>query len=294
MHNSSLVSVSIRHNRKITAAMLQSCRLRLSDQNVSISLRQATGKLMGTAADPAVIGAKPLSEGERIIDTFIAASKTFTDIRRNASWWVPWLLMAIFGLGMVFVVDKKLGMDTAYENQLRLQPKQMDKIDQMPPDQKANAIRIGTAITRYIAYGWPMMTIIFLAIIAAVLMATFNFGFGAEVKFRQAMAVSMYASLPSIIKVLIASVVVAVGAAEGFTFQNPVASNLSGLVDPSSSHFLYSVLASLDVFTIWTLVLTGIGYSCITRVKRGTCMGVVFGWWIVIVLVSSGFGALFA
>ena len=249
---------------------------------------------MSTAADPAIIGEKPLSEGERIVDTFIAPSKTFTDIRRNASWWAPWLLMAVFGLGMVFVVDKKLGMETAYENQLRLSPKQMDKIEQMPPEQKANAIRIGTAFTRYFSYGWPIMTIIFLGIIAAVLMATFNFGFGAEVKFKQALAVSMYASLPSIIKVLIAIAVVGFGAAEGFTFQNPVASNLGGLVDPSSSHFLYSVLASLDVFTIWTLVLTGIGYSCITRVKRGTCMGVVFVWWIVVVLVSSGLGALFA
>jgi hypothetical protein len=249
---------------------------------------------MSTAADPAVIGEKPLSEGERIIDTFIAPSKTFTDIRRNASWWAPWLLMAVFGLGMVFTVDKKLGMDTAYENQLRLSPKQMDKIDQMPPDQKAKAIQIGIAFTRYVSYGWPLMNIIVVGIIAGVLMATFNFGFGAEVKFMQAMAVSMYAFLPGIIRALVAIGVVSAGAAEGFTFQNPVASNLGGLVDPSSSHFLYSVLTSIDIFNIWTLVLTGIGYSCITRVKRGTCMGVVFGWWIVVTLVSSGLGALFA
>jgi hypothetical protein len=251
-------------------------------------------EFMSTAADPAVIGEKPLSEGERIIDTFIAPSKTFTDIRRNASWWAPWLLMAVFGFGMVFVVDKKIGMDTAYENQLRLSPKQMDKIDQMPPDQKAKAIQFGTAFTRYVSYGWPLMNIIVVGIIAGVLMATFKFGLGAEVKFMQAMAVSMYAFLPGIIRALVAIGVVSAGAAEGFTFQNPIASNLSGLVDPSSSHFLYSVLTSIDIFNIWTLILTGIGYSCITRVKRGTCMGVVFGWWIVVTLVSSGLGALFA
>ena len=249
---------------------------------------------MSTAADPAVIGDKPLSQAERIIDTFIAPSKTFTDIRRNASWWAPWLLMAVFSLGMVFVVDKKLGIDTAYENQLRLSPKQMDKIDQMPPDQKAKTLKMGATITRYFSYGWPLMMIIFVGIVAAVLMATFNFGFGAEVTFMQAMAVSMYAFLPGIIKALVAIGVVSAGAAEGFTFQNPVASNLSPLVDPTSSHFLYSVLASIDIFNIWTLILTGIGYSCITRVTRNTCMAVVFGWWIVVTLVSSAIGALFA
>ena len=69
------------------------------------------------------------------------------------------------------------------------------------------------------------------------------------------------------------------GAAEGFTFQNMVASNLGGLVDPTSSHFLYSVLTAIDAFNIWTLVLTGIGYSCVTKVKRGTCMASRF--WLV-------------
>lgn len=238
--------------------------------------------------------AKPLTEVERIVDTFVAPSKTFTDIRRNASWWVPWLLMSIFGLAMVFVVDKKLGMDTAYENQLRLSPKQMDKIDSMPADQKAKAVQLGATITRYFAYGSPLLTIVFVGILAGVLMATFNFGFGAEVKFQQAMAISMYAFLPSILKSLIAIGVVGMGAAEGFTFQNPVASNLGGLVDPNSSHFLYAALSAIDAFNIWILVLTGIGYACVTRVKRGTCMAVVFGWWVVVTLVGAGVGALFA
>ena len=237
---------------------------------------------------------KPLTEMERVVDTFVAPSKTFTDIRRNASWWVPWLLMSVFGLAMVFVVDKKLGMDTAYENQLKLSPKQMDKIDQLPADQKAAQMRIGATITRYFAYCSPLLTIIFVGVIAGVLMATFNFGFSAEVKFKQAMAISMYAFLPGIIRALIAMGVVGMGAAEGFTFQNMVASNLGGLVDPTSSHFLYSVLTAIDAFNIWTLILTGIGYSCVTRVKRGTCMGVVFGWWAVVTLAGAGFGALFA
>ncbi len=249
---------------------------------------------MNAAADTAPIGEQPLSEMERVIDTFVAPSKTFTDIRRSASWWVPWLLMSVFGLAMVFVVDKKLGMDTAYENQMRMSPKQMDRIDQMPPDQKANAMKLGANITRDFAYTSPLLTIIFIGVIAGVLMATFNFGLGAEVKFMQSMAISMYAFLPTIIKSLIAIGVVSAGAAEGFTFQNPVASNLSGLVDPNSSHFLYSILTSIDIFTIWTLILTGIGYSCITKVKRGTCMGVVFGWWVVMSLIGAGIGALFA
>ena len=249
---------------------------------------------MSEAASAIPVDEKPLTETERVVDTFIAPTKTFTDIRRNARWIVPWILMSIVGLALVFVVDKKLTMETAYENQLRLSPKQMDKIDSLPADQKAKAMQLGANITRYFGYGSPILTLVFVGIIAGVLMATFNFGFGAEVSFMQATAISMYAFLPTIIRALIAMTLVGVGAAEGFTFQNQVASNLGGLVDPTSSHFLYSVLSAIDIFNIWVLILTGIGYSCVTRVKRGICMAVVFGWWVVVTLVGAGIGALFA
>ena len=89
-------------------------------------------------------------------------------------------------------------METAYENQLRLSPKQMDKIDSVASRPEGQAMRIGATITRYFAYGSPLLTIIAAAIFAGVLMATFNFGFGAEVKFKQAMAISMYAFLPAL------------------------------------------------------------------------------------------------
>ena len=63
---------------------------------------------------------KPLSEVERVVDTFVAPSKTFTDLRRSANWFVPWLLLAIASVAMVFVVDKKLGMEKVVENQMVL------------------------------------------------------------------------------------------------------------------------------------------------------------------------------
>jgi Yip1 domain len=248
---------------------------------------------MSSASSVAPLEQPPLSQGERVIDTFIAPSKTFTDIRRSSSWWVPWILLAIVSLAMVTVVDKKLGMDKVVENQMALSPKQAEKLDQLPPDQRASQMQTIVKFTRTIAYAYPAIAIIVVAIMAAVLMGTFNLGFGAHLTFNQCMAISMYASLPGIIKALIAILAISVGGGESFTFQNPVASNLGALVDPSS-HFLYSVATSLDVFTIWVIVLTGLGYACVTKLKRGTCMAVVFGWWAVVVLAGAGFAALLA
>ncbi len=139
-----------------------------------------------------------LSQAERVIDTFIAPSKTFTDIRRSASWWLPWLIGAIVGLALVTVVDKKVGMDKVAENQLQLSPKQAAKVEQLPPDQREQQMEVSTKITRGFSYGFPAFTLVILAIVAAVLLATFKFGFGAELTFGQAFAISIMPGSPAV------------------------------------------------------------------------------------------------
>jgi hypothetical protein len=248
---------------------------------------------MSSASSIAPSEQPPLSQGERVVDTFVAPSKTFTDIRRNASWWVPWILISIAGLALVFTVDKKVGMEKVAENSIQLSPKRAAKLDQLPPDQRASQMEIAAKVTRIFAYGSPVLTIVFVVVIAAVLVGTFKLALGAEVKFKHGMAISMYAFLPGIIKALLVILTIMISGGESFTFEHQLASNLGPLFDPSSP-FLYSIATSLDLFNIWTLILTGIGYSCVSKVKRGTSMAVVFGWWIVVVLVGAGFSAFFA
>lgn len=254
----------------------------------------AKEELVSAAGDTVPTAEKSLTEVERVVDTFIAPTKTFTDIRRNASWWLPYILVAASWFAMAYVADSKVGFETIVNNQLRLSPKQAERLEQAPPDQRAqqmNGMVKGNRIFWF--YIAPVAALLLAAVMAGIYIGTFNFGFGAELKFKQCIAVFMYASLPLILKTGIAILVFFVGGGEGFTFQNPVASNLGGLVDPNS-HFLYSVATSVDIFLFWTLILTGIAYSCLTRVKRSTCMAVVFCWWVVLTLFFSGLGALFA
>lgn len=248
---------------------------------------------------PASVAATPgdmppaLSQAERVIDTFVAPGKTFTDIRRSSSWWLPWLIGAIVGLALVYVIDTKVGMEKVVENQIQLSPKASARMDKLPPDQRDAQMETQAKITRNFSYGFSVITLVVLAVVAAVLLATFKFGFGAQLTFGQAFAISNYAWLPGCIKALLVILTVSISGGENFTFQNQLASNLGAFLDPKGSHFLYSVASSIDVFTIWILILHGIGYQCVTRLKRGTCMGVVFGWWAVVTLVGAAIGSLF-
>src|SRR5208337_1421016 len=174
---------------------------------------------MSAATSTVPLESKPLSEVERVVDTFVAPSKTFTDIRRSASWWMPWVLMSIFGLALVFTVDKKVGMEKVAENSIQLAPKRAAKLDQLPSEQRASQMEMAAKITRIFAYASPVLTVIIVAILAGVLLGTFNFGFGAELTFMQCMAISMYAFLPGIIKALLVMVTIMIGGGEGFTFE---------------------------------------------------------------------------
>ncbi len=246
---------------------------------------------MGSAAPAVPSEPKPLSEIERVVDTFVAPTEAFTDLRRSANWLVPFLLVVIGTVALVFVADKKIGMEKIVDNQLAMQPKQAETLDKLPADQRAERMQTVIKINRIASYLSPIIVLVFLLIVAAVLLGTFNFGLGTELTFNQCIAVCMYASLPGVIKSLLAILAVVVGSGEGFTFQNPLASNLSGLVDPSS-HFLYTLTTSADLFAVWTLILSGIGFSCLTKVKRSTCLAVVFGWWLIFILASSGLSAV--
>ena len=251
---------------------------------------------MSTPVAPAApIDQQPLSEGARIINTFTAPSKTFTDIRRSARWFVPWLVMAIFSYLFVAAVAQKVGWDQVVQNQIHLNPKQADRIDSMPPGQRQQALSLSVSITKGISYAIPVANLIFLAIIALVFMATFNFMLGAEIGFGQALAVVMYAWLPSIVKAILAVISLYAGASpESFFIDNPVASNLGALVDMAAHPALFRLLAAFDIFAIWILILEGIGFSCISKVKRGTALGVVFGWYALIVLLRVAWAAAFA
>ena len=251
---------------------------------------------MAAAAPPVppVPSEKPLSEFERMLNVFVAPSKTFTDLKRNSSWWVPFLVICLLSYVLIFAAQSKVGWEQILENRLKMSPKQAEKLDQMPADQRARVMAIQVNVTKYITYAFPVLFLIFVVIIAAVLMATFNFGFGAQVPFGTALAICVFARLPGLIKGLLAALTLFLGAnVENFTFENPLGSNPGYYLGSNSPLWMISLLTSIDVFSIWICVLTGIGFACVSKVSKGTAIGVVLGWYVVITLVGVGAALVF-
>lgn len=234
----------------------------------------------------------PLSEGQRLINTFFAPSKTFTDLRRNASWWAPFLIIAIVSQLFIYVVDQKVGFLKVVENQIQLQPKQADRIERLPVDQRAQVMQQQVTVTKIISYAVPVIALGVYAVFAGVLFATLKFGVSAELKYKTLFALIVYTRLPQLLSTLLAILSLVAGVSgDAFNIQNPVATNAGYFIGPDGSPVLRALLTPLDVFSIWTLVLTAIGITCISKVKRGTAFAVVFGWFAVVTLVRVAIAA---
>ncbi len=246
---------------------------------------------------PAADVAPGLSQMQRLTNTFTAPSKTFEDIKRgNKSWWVPFIIYVVLGFVFYGVVNAKVGMRQVSENQVKLSPKAEDQMAQLTPEQREQRMKISTTITQVIFLCTPVILLIMGAVISAVLLGTINFGFGGKAKFGSVFAVWMYAMLPSCIKTLLGVVVLYAGVApESFNIKNFAPTNLGAFLNPLETNAgLYSFASSIDIITIWCLVLVGIGTALVAGVKRSSGYIASFGWWALVVLVGAGIAAAFS
>jgi hypothetical protein len=247
---------------------------------------------MTELAETAVSGEPSLTEMQRVVDTFTAPTKTFVDIRRKATFWGPLIIMILVGLVFAFSVQQKIGWDRVEENNLHQSPKQEERLAQAP-DGGAAAKAIGAKITGVVSYVYVIPVLIITAIFALLYWATINFGFGGTAKYGQVYAVCMYANLVLNIKYLLAMIAVFAGLApDSFLISNPVGTNIGYYLSPDMPLWLRTLCSHIDIFEIWSLVLTVIGVAVVARVSKGKAAAAVVGWWVLLILVFTGLAAI--
>ena len=224
----------------------------------------------------------PLSQGARIINTFIAPSKTFTDLRRSASWWAPWILISLATILFGYTIDRQVTFDQVTRNEIARSAKASEAFDKAPPDQQAAQMRFSKLFMQIAFYGSPATILLFDVIIGGILFAIFKFAAGADLDFGPAFAVMLYAGLAGIVGTLLGIVSLFSGInPEGFNINNPVGTNPAYYMDPAGSKFLLSFMSIFDVINIWTIALLGIGFACAGKLKRSTTIATVAGLYLV-------------
>src|SRR5690242_1641181 len=108
----------------------------------------ATAPLPPSTPEISAVPSQPaLSQIERVVNTFIAPSKTFTDLRRSGAWWMPFLIVALASWGLTYTAGRKVGFDKMAETQMQARPKQMERMESMPPADRARAMQFAGKFT---------------------------------------------------------------------------------------------------------------------------------------------------
>jgi hypothetical protein len=235
-----------------------------------------------------------LSQVERVVDTFVSPSKTFNDILRNTTWWLPFLLAVVVTLGVTFVIDKQVGFERVVENVIHASPKQEDQLSSLTPEQRATRLKGMSAGYRYTSYASPIFILLFSAVGALMLWGSFNFGLGARTTFGQMFCLWMYCSLPRLLSGLLTVVTIYFGGnSDSFDLKDPVGTNI-GYYLPDAAPWLKTALGFFDVIGLWTLVLLVIGTAIVAKVSRGKAAAVIVGWWVLILVISVATAAAFS
>jgi hypothetical protein len=228
-----------------------------------------------------------LSQVERVVDTFVAPTKTFKDILRDSSWWLPYLLGALLGILFAYVILNRVGLATLVDGVVH-HSKTLE--DTLANATSGDAARIrGRIETQFkFAYAGPVIGLLSGLLCAGILLATANFVFGGKAKYKQMLAVWFYASLPLVLFYLLVIISIYAGmGGDQFDIQNAIGTNIGYYLSGSElPRWVVTLLAALDVFAIWTALLLTLGVSIVAGIKRSSAAIVVFGWWFLFVLLK--------
>ncbi|MGH7644798.1 MAG: YIP1 family protein [Gemmatimonadales bacterium] len=138
----------------------------------------------------------------------------------------------------------------------------------------------------------PIFVVIFLLLAAGVMWVAVSL-LGAEGKYKLLLGVATYAAILYVLQLLAGYAVLTLRGIESVTSPQDLQPAFGlDLLAPGMTGYLGAVLKGINVFSVWGVVLEGIGISVTHRVSKGTgyiAAGIAF---VVLLLVLSLFGLL--
>jgi len=203
-----------------------------------------------------------MNEPARIFGVFYEPGKVFADVAARPTWLAPIIISILFGLGLTYVISTHVG----WEQTVRQSLANNSRVADLPAEQKELIIARGAKAGSYIGWiGAVVFPPLFVLIVAGILTGIFNGLLGTELKFMQMFAITAYAFLVRVLFNVLLILLIYLKPPEDFNPQvSPfsLAAYMNRLENPK---WLMALAGSLDLFTIWTVVLLAIGFSAAAK-----------------------------
>lgn len=218
---------------------------------------------------------------------FTAPSVAFAAIKERPSPWLPLLVLVIGYCVVSFVYMQVVDLAWLMDRQL------MQAGANMTDEQRAQAVEgaLRLSPTMYGAIGAVSSSISIVAIVALIALYFTGVSFATNdgVKFRQWFAMILWSMMPVVFGLIASFVNLLVNDARFLPQEqlNPLSfGNLLG-IDGQGTPVVQRILLSLDVTTMWSVVLQVIGYQVFTQRSIARAAAVVLGPLVVIVLIGA-------
>jgi hypothetical protein len=169
------------------------------------------------------------------------------------------------------------------------------RLQELPLEQQRQIIESQSGFAGVMAYvGSTVGSLVVLLVVAGVLLLAMKMAGGADLTFKQSFGISAYSFLPFTLSGLLALIVLYVNPSD-FQLKSPLPFNPGWFLDPATSPaWMISLLGSLDLFVFWVMALLAVGFAAASKkISFGKAFGVIFGVWLVSVLIKTGWAAAF-
>jgi hypothetical protein len=228
-----------------------------------------------------------------LFEVFFSPGKVFDQVRERGMFLPAMIAVMLLSLASFAVVANLIGMETMARKQLE----SSSRTASMSAEAKDAAIsQAGTPMRLYIGYGAAFIgTAIVLLVISGVSMGALSAA-GGKVKFAQVLGAVSYSAVPFMLLGLImtTAILLATPDRENLDFNNLIATNIGAFLNKETTNkMVFSLAGSLDILSLARIAFLGYAFSKISRLSFSTCLMLVIGMWIVVILCKAGLSSLF-
>ncbi len=227
-----------------------------------------------------------------LVDLFLAPADAFRSLLAKNQFWIPMILAAVIAATSMGLWASKADPATV----VRAQLEEMGFWEKIPPEQQATVLSDAPKgfLAKQVAgalFVPPIMYVLF----AGLFLGIYRFTMDGKLTFTQALSVVCWGSLAvTLVMMPLSLLVLWLKGDWNIALQNALNANLTlALSRSATSKFLYSLAASLDLFSFWTLFLYATGFAVAAKRKLSWSIWGVTIPWAVYVLIKSGLASLF-
>lgn len=239
-----------------------------------------------------------MNEISRVANMFFSPGETFEDINRKPTWLIPLLMALVFSLAVGALFRAKVLTPEAFEQMTRqrmeeIMEKRGAQMSEEMMEQALKSSRITYRLWHVFTVGSTLLMLIVIAGVYFLVLLLLQ----AEAPFKKVFSVVTWSWMVyAVASGVIAAITLLLKSPETIdptNLESIVATNLAAFLSRrETSPAVYSLASSLDIFSIWFLILLSIGFSKISKkvsVKKAAIA--VFALWILYILGKAGFAS---